>query len=78
MPTQLGVVPQYPPRQVEVNTISATNAVMPVKNISTADVPEEGRLVRVGNMLQIVPERYQTYSNIYYIVVLLYFLNRWY
>ena len=74
MPTQLGVVPQYPPRQVEVNTISATNAVMPVKNISTADVPEEGRLVRVGNMLQIVPERYQTYSNIYYIVVLLYIL----
>ena len=69
MPTQLGVVPQYPPRQVEVNAISAANAVVPMKNISTADVPEEGRLVRVGNMLQIVPERYKTYGNIYYIVL---------
>ena len=59
MPTQLGVVPQYPPRQVEVNTISDVNGVVPMKNISTADVPEEGRLVRVGNKLQIVPERYK-------------------
>ena len=67
MPTQLGVVPQYPPRQVdEINTASAGNAVGPPQKISNADPPEEGRLVRVGNMLQIVPERYQIYS-IYYI-----------
>ena len=60
MPTQLGVVPQYPPRQIdEVNTdlIAAASHVQTKNNVSIADPPEEGRLVRVGNMLQIVPER---------------------
>ena len=59
LPTQLGVVPQYPPRQVDENNTasllpSATNSAS--QSVPAADPPEEGRLVRVGNMLQIVPE----------------------
>ena len=60
MTTKLGVVPQYPPRQRERGEInpSATSSHPQTSSIgSLADVPEEGKLVRVGNMLQIVPER---------------------
>ena len=64
MPTKLGIVPQYPPRQVDENDTasllpSATSAAS--QSVPAADPPEEGRLVRVGNMLQIVPETYEYY-----------------
>jgi hypothetical protein len=59
MPTQLGIVPQYPERHVNEICSDFSNVVSDVQgvNISLVDPPEEGRLVRVGNMLQIVPER---------------------
>ena len=59
MPTQLGIVPQYPERPI--NEISSdvcnVSSDIPGPHISLIDPPEEGRLVRVGNMLRIVPER---------------------
>ena len=59
-PTTLGIVPQYPSNSENKHETSASNAssdaYLPT-NMSFVDTPEEGRLVRVGNMLQIVPER---------------------
>ena len=59
-PTTLGIVPQYPLNSENKHETGASNAssdaYLPT-NMSFVDAPEEGRLVRVGNMLQIVPER---------------------
>ena len=59
-PTKLGIVPQYPLNSESKHETDARNAssdtYLPT-NMSLVDAPEEGRLVRVGNMLQIVPER---------------------
>ena len=59
MPTQLGIVPQYTERHINETRSDFSNVASDVRgvNISLVDPPEEGRLVRVGNMLQIVPER---------------------
>ena len=59
MPIQLGMVPQYTENQQLSPSVEACNtfpSTTPL-NASVIDPPEEGKLVRVGNMLQIVPER---------------------
>ena len=57
--TQLGVVPRYPENDNIGTSSEACNTFSNANppNISIIDPPEEGKLVRVGNMLQIVPER---------------------
>ena len=59
MTTQLGHVPQYPENENIGTSAEACNTFSNANppNISIIDPPEEGKLVRVGNMLQIVPER---------------------
>ena len=57
--TQLGIVPTYSDPPKLSSTTEFSNA-FPNENPPSAsfiDTPEEGKLVRVGNMLQIVPER---------------------
>ena len=59
LPRQLGIVPQYPENQHLSPSADVCNTLPGTKlqNPSVIDPPEEGKLVRVGNMLQIVPER---------------------